>query len=263
MRILWQHPVGYKTWHFSKLNHYFIEDENIFLGGLCSKCYREKNLKERLSGKVKSSHSSRNKEQQPSPQGRHSLFGIHKQSSGWGSSSSSSQHHIHTQQQQSAHGNNAQNSSSVIDRGSFVDDKKKEPKKKNFLEVFKKSPLNKSDSMKAHDKSSQSSQQHNQQHRNHVLDKSEIEYLEALKQLKIPDPAKKDLKRLIQQLDNIIRKKYASYNIDEISETVQNSYIQFADLINSEQLNFKGIEPEIRDQVMDFFEKCVMTKNHK
>lgn len=82
-------------------------------------------------------------------------------------------------------------------------------------------------------------------------------------QLKIPETAKKDLKRLIQQLDNIIRKKYVSYNIDEISETVQTSYLQFADLMNSEEMHFVNIEPETKEQVTDFFEKCVMTKNHK
>lgn len=68
---------------------------------------------------------------------------------------------------------------------------------------------------------------------------------------------------LIQMLDNIIKKKYLTNNIVEISESVQNSYIKFVDHINSADSHFRNSSTELIEQISDFFERVVMTKNHK
>lgn len=64
-------------------------------------------------------------------------------------------------------------------------------------------------------------------------------------------------------LDSVIRKKYSTYNEAEISESVQNSYINLTEFMNSEESNFVTVSPEMKELVIDFFEKVVMTKNHK
>lgn len=81
--------------------------------------------------------------------------------------------------------------------------------------------------------------------------------------LKIPDSAKKELTYLIQMLETVIKKKYLNSNIDELSESVQNSYNKFADFINSPESQFAHVSPELFEQIIDFFEKVVMTRNHK
>lgn len=81
--------------------------------------------------------------------------------------------------------------------------------------------------------------------------------------MKIPDNAKKELTYLIQMLENVIKKKYLNSNIDELSESVQNSYVKFADFINSSDSQFANVSPELIEQIIDFFEKVVMTRNHK
>lgn len=81
--------------------------------------------------------------------------------------------------------------------------------------------------------------------------------------MKIPDIAKKELTYLIQMLENVIKKKYLNSNIDELSESVQNSYVKFADFINSADSQFAHVSPELIEQIIDFFEKVVMTRNHK
>lgn len=87
--------------------------------------------------------------------------------------------------------------------------------------------------------------------------------LHTLQQLKIPDKSKKELKYFIQMLDSVIRKKYGTYNVTEISESVQNSYVKLLDFMNTEDSSFVTISPEMQELVIDFFEKIVMTKNHK
>lgn len=130
------------------------------------------------------------------------------------------------------------------------DDKK--PKKRNILEVFKTSP-----SFRGEDKTATVSPKY-------IPDKTELEDLDALKQLRIPEKAKRELKILIQKLDTTIHKKCQSdNNIDDISESVQNRYIHLTNYMNSEKSTFTGVSPEIKEQVLDFFEKCVMNKNHK
>lgn len=64
-------------------------------------------------------------------------------------------------------------------------------------------------------------------------------------------------------LETVIKKKYLNSNIDELSESVQNSYNKFADFINSTESEFAHVSPELFEQIIDFFEKVVMTRNHK
>lgn len=64
-------------------------------------------------------------------------------------------------------------------------------------------------------------------------------------------------------LDNVIRKKYTSNNINEISESVQLGYIKFADFINSPDSHFSSLSADVHEQVTDFFEKIIMAKNYK
>lgn len=81
--------------------------------------------------------------------------------------------------------------------------------------------------------------------------------------LKIPDSAKKELTYLIRMLETVIRKKYASNNIVELSESVQSSYVKFADFVNSAESQFANVSSELIELIIDFFEKVVMTRNHK
>lgn len=134
------------------------------------------------------------------------------------------------------------------DRNDRNDEKK--PKKRNILEVFKTSPSFREEKVATVSPK-------------YIPDKTELEDLDALKQLRIPEKAKKELKILIQKLDTTIYKKCQSDNIDDISEAVQNRYIHLTNYMNSEKSTFTGVSPEIKEQVLDFFEKCVMNKNHK
>lgn len=80
--------------------------------------------------------------------------------------------------------------------------------------------------------------------------------------MKIPDGAKKELMCLIQMLDTVIKKKYMTHNIAEITENVQSSYGKFVDFISSVDSEFSSVSPESSEQIADFFEKVVMTRNH-
>uniref|UniRef100_A0A6B2EM61 Putative vacuolar assembly/sorting protein vps9 n=1 Tax=Phlebotomus kandelakii TaxID=1109342 RepID=A0A6B2EM61_9DIPT len=123
-------------------------------------------------------------------------------------------------------------------------------KKRNILEVFKKSPNAKETEKQRYAKVLQ-------------LDKAELEYAEALKQLKLADDTKKELKYLIQMFDQLIHKKYTSYNVEKISDSVQTSYIKMSDYMSVEGSAFETTTPEQKEEILDFFEKCVMTRNHK
>lgn len=62
-------------------------------------------------------------------------------------------------------------------------------------------------------------------------------------------------------LDSVLRKKHATLNIDEISECVQSSYIELMEFMDSDHSSFVDVSPEMKEQIVDFFEKVVMTKN--
>lgn len=64
-------------------------------------------------------------------------------------------------------------------------------------------------------------------------------------------------------LENVIKKKYLNGNITELGESVQNSYMTFSDFINSADSEFANVSSELIEQITDFFEKVVMTRNHK
>ncbi|XP_031623766.1 rab5 GDP/GTP exchange factor [Contarinia nasturtii] len=195
---------------------------------LCSKCYREKNIQQLNENKVvKESQLKREVQAVKSIlQGGATSLGEHSQ----------------IQRHESQH-------SKDVHRH-VKDDKGK--KKRNLLEVFKK-PSNAKEIGKPI----------KQRTSPHVIDKFELECIEILKHLKIPDNAKKELTYLIQMLENVIKKKYLNSNIVELSESVQNSYVKFADFINSPESQFSNVSSELIEQIIDFFEKVVMTRNHK
>lgn len=64
-------------------------------------------------------------------------------------------------------------------------------------------------------------------------------------------------------LENVIKKKYLNSNIADLSESVQNSYVKFGEFINSADSQFVNVSSELHEQIIDFFEKVVMTRNHK
>uniref|UniRef100_A0A182KCQ3 Rab5 GDP/GTP exchange factor n=1 Tax=Anopheles christyi TaxID=43041 RepID=A0A182KCQ3_9DIPT len=206
---------------------------NAQWNGLCSKCYRERSLKERHT---KPFRLSKNDEQQQhvqkksatdQPTASHSQTVPHQQQ----------QHH----HQQSLH-------SKLIPKLSGERDEKK--KKLNLIDFIKKSTPG---------RDSEKSRHHSRQ----PIEKLEQEYVDALKALKIEDAAKQELKYFIHMLDQQIRKKYATVSVDELSELVQNGYTKFRDYMHMENSKFASAAEEMREQVLDFFERCIMTKNHK
>ncbi|XP_053952949.1 rab5 GDP/GTP exchange factor isoform X1 [Anastrepha ludens] len=101
--------------------------------------------------------------------------------------------------------------------------------------------------------------------RSYVPDPTESLFMLQLRQLRIPDDGKRKLKNEIQRLDNAIRSymnKSANKNIDELSELVQNAYTKLSDIVHNDQ-RFQIATNEDRESALDFFEKVVMTQNHK
>lgn len=96
-------------------------------------------------------------------------------------------------------------------------------------------------------------------------DPTESQFMLQLRQLRIPDDGKRKLKSEIQRLDNAIRSymnNSANKNVDELSEMVQNAYTKLADIVHNDQ-RFQIATNEDRESAIDFFEKVVMTQNHK
>ncbi|KAH8303678.1 hypothetical protein KR018_011150 [Drosophila ironensis] len=103
------------------------------------------------------------------------------------------------------------------------------------------------------------------QQRAYVPDPTEGQFMLQLRQLRIPDDGKRRLKLEIQRLDSEIRKYMnggGAKNIDELSDTVQNAYTKVADLVHNDA-SFEIATNEDRDSAVDFFEKVIMTQNHK
>lgn len=99
----------------------------------------------------------------------------------------------------------------------------------------------------------------------YVPDPTESQFMLQLRQLRIPDDGKRKLKSEIQRLDNAIRSymnNSANKNVDELSEMVQNAYTKLADIVHNDQ-RFQIATNEDRESAIDFFEKVVMTQNHK
>lgn len=95
------------------------------------------------------------------------------------------------------------------------------------------------------------------------LPKEELEYLEALKALKLNDKAQHELKARMKQFDLTIHQKYQKLDIESLSDMVQNYYIKVADSMERTESPFYSLTPTEKTDVMNFFENCVMTQNHK
>ncbi|XP_053665002.1 rab5 GDP/GTP exchange factor [Anopheles marshallii] len=208
---------------------------NVQWNGLCSKCYRERSLKERHT---KPFRLSKNDQPKQTARDSHHISGSDLATA---SNSQSGQQQQKQPQQQSLH-------SKLIPKLSGDRDENK--KKLNLIEFIKKSTPGR-DSEKS------------RQHRRQPIEKLEQEYIDALKALKIDDAAKQELKYFILMVDQQIREKYSTVSVDDLSELVQNGYKKFSDYMLVENSKFASATEEMRKQVLDFFERCVMTKNHK
>ncbi|XP_050095138.1 rab5 GDP/GTP exchange factor [Anopheles aquasalis] len=222
---------------------------NAQWNGLCSKCYRERSLKEKH---IKPFRLLKNEtaHQQPQQHRTRDHHGYSEQqqlpqatSSSQGGGGGGHLHPSPPVRQQSLH-------SKLIPKLSSSGDRDEKKKKLNLMELIKKSTPN---------RDSEKSRHHSRQ----TFDKLEQEYIDALKALKVDEAAKQELKYFIHMLDQQIRKKHASSNIDEVSELVQNGYTKFRDYMHMENSKFANASEEMREQVLDFFERCIMTKNHK
>ncbi|KAG5678434.1 hypothetical protein PVAND_008108 [Polypedilum vanderplanki] len=197
----------------------------------CSKCYRERVMRKRLTERsvAKSKVPAHHKQQQ--------------------------QHH-HYRSVTTKTEEEPTHSTILIP----TDDKKS--KKRNLLEVisFKKSPGIPKESKKHH-------QHHNQQSRHEQPSSTsslEIAHLETLKSLKISDRARRDFKTLLKTLDKTINNAYHSNeSIDRISEIIQNGYERFKGFMETKDLTFYDVPVEIKEQTLDLFEKCIMTHHYK
>lgn len=214
---------------------------NAQWNGLCSKCYRERSQKERHTKPFRLSKNSN--DHQPQHAARES-----QQISGADQAAASNSKSAHHQQQQHHHHQQQSLHSKLIPKLSGDRDEKK--KKLNLIELIKKSTPG---------RDSEKSRHHSRQ----PVEKLEQEYIDALKALKIEDAAKQELKYFIHMLDQQIRKKYTTVSVDELSELVQNGYTKFRDYMHMENSKFAGATEDVREQVLDFFERCIMTKNHK
>lgn len=105
-----------------------------------------------------------------------------------------------------------------------------------------------------------------QQHQtNRVPTALETQFMLELRKLRLPDDGKRKLKIEIQRLDHDIRKymnNNSSKNIDELSDLVQNAYTRFAEMVHNDP-RFEIATNEDRDSAIDYFEKVIMTQNHK
>jgi hypothetical protein len=189
----------------------------------CSKCYREKVMRERIVERRKVP-AQQQQQLQPQPISHHSR--------------SPEPHH-----------------STVI----INDDKKS--KKRNILEVitFKKSP-----NTASKDKENKKSQQRSEVRQHQPIEANEVAQLETLKSLKISDRARRDFKTLLKALDKSIYQAYHSNaSIDRISEIIQNGYVRFKDFMETKDLTFYDVPTEVKEQALEFFEKCIMTHHYK
>lgn len=95
------------------------------------------------------------------------------------------------------------------------------------------------------------------------LAKDELEYIEALKALKLSERMNQELKHKMQVLDQSIHQKYHKQDIDRVAEMVQNYYVKVENSMEATDSNFHSLSPAEKANVMDFLERCVMNRNHK
>ena len=48
-----------------------------------------------------------------------------------------------------------------------------------------------------------------------------------------------------------------------MAELIQKSYQRFSDFMETSELSFSEVPAEIKEQALDFYEKCIMTEHHK
>lgn len=128
------------------------------------------------------------------------------------------------------------------------------------MEVFKKSAPSPSSSSGSSPKTP--SPRHTNERSSRRIDKYEVEFLEGLRNLRISETAKNEIKLFFRVVEENIKKKFVSYNVDEISESVQNDYAKFSEYLDRTP-NFADLSPETKELIVDFFEKSIMTKYYK
>lgn len=204
---------------------------NSQFDGLCSKCFRERNEKQKRNNKtfVGTSKIDPN---------------LHKTSQ-----NSNRQPHYPKEPQQPSRSPSRRPQQSPHRSG----------KDENQQGILKKKPFN----IYVFPKSSNTKTQ-KKQDIPYVPDRVESEFITILKSLRIPNDAKHKLKTDIQRLDSDIRiyMNGPQKNIDELSEIVQNAYNKISDSINSDQ-KFSNVRSEVKEECIDFYEKVIMTQNHK
>lgn len=104
-----------------------------------------------------------------------------------------------------------------------------------------------------------------QQSSKHVLSNQEIELIYQIKHYKFQGEGQiiQKLLKEKQIIDNIINDfiRNGHKNIDELSEMVQNFYVNLKQLMVHDQ-RFSKITDSDKEDLMDLFEKSVMTQNH-
>ncbi|XP_034481070.1 rab5 GDP/GTP exchange factor [Drosophila innubila] len=209
---------------------------NTQFDGLCSKCFRERNDKQRKKQKAREDNETINSV--PSSAGGHTERRSPQHLLSLGRSKSKKQPEKEKEQAQ----NETQSTM---------------PKKKTLVPaVLQKTLKGKFPAV--------GQQQQQQQPEKRVPTATESQFMLQLRQLRLPDGAKRKLKSEIQHLDHDIRKymnNNNSKNVDELSDLVQNAYTRFADVVHNDA-RFEIVTNEDRDIAIDFFEKVVMTQNH-
>ncbi|KAH8408720.1 hypothetical protein KR215_011479 [Drosophila sulfurigaster] len=110
----------------------------------------------------------------------------------------------------------------------------------------------------------QQQQQQQQPQQKRVPTATENQFMLQLRQMRLPDDAKHKLKSEIKRLDHEIRKYMNTNNaknVDELSDLVQNAYTRFSNVVHNDP-RFEMATNEDRDSAIDFFEKVIMTQNH-
>ncbi|XP_034657160.1 rab5 GDP/GTP exchange factor [Drosophila subobscura] len=197
--------------------------------GLCSKCFRDRNDKQRKMLKAG--------DMQPILSGSSSHSHSHASVSAGGSSDRRSPQHFQVRETPKKQVDKEPDTSTL--------------QKKKFTAVLQ--------------KTLQAGAQKIAQQRGYVPDPTESQFVKQLQKLRIPDDGKRKLKSEIQRLDSEIRKyinSNSSKNIDELSDAVQNTYTKVADIVHNDP-RFEIATNEDRESAIDFFEKVVMTQNHK
>jgi Rab5 GDP/GTP exchange factor len=114
------------------------------------------------------------------------------------------------------------------------------------------------------DKNSQRQHHHQRQSHERSSEHVSMAHLEMLKSFKLSEQARRDFKIIIKTLDTSINQAYATNTpIEQISDKIQNGYTRFSDFMDTKELSFGDTPSEIKEQVLDFFEKCIMAHHYK